>query len=104
MFVCVKKKKKNLAVACEQVNEADAHGGGQVVSASGSETSVWSSTPTSAIIYDAYTSIIYKTKKKSVKQKRSFPSVQVLAIFFDFGASPVNFKGKLIILFWLQSS
>ena len=30
-------------------------GGGRVVSASGSETSVSSSTPTSAIIYDAYT-------------------------------------------------
>ena len=31
-----------------------AHGGGRVVSASGSETSVSSSTPTSAIIYDKY--------------------------------------------------
>ena len=37
-----------------------AHGGGRVVSASGSETSVSSLTPTSAIIYDAYTSIIKK--------------------------------------------
>ena len=37
-----------------------AHGGGRVVSASGSETSVWSSTPASAIIYDAYTFIIKK--------------------------------------------
>ena len=37
--------------------------GGRVVSASGSETSVSSSTPTSAIIYDAYTSIIKKKKK-----------------------------------------
>ena len=36
------------------------HGGGRVVSASGSERSVSGSTPTSAIIYDAYTS----TKKK----------------------------------------
>ena len=35
-----------------------AHGGGRVVSMSGSETSVSSSTPASAIIYDAYTSII----------------------------------------------
>ena len=40
------------------------HGGGRVVSASGSETSVLSSTPTSAIIYDAYTSIINKKLKK----------------------------------------
>ena len=32
--------------------------GGRVVSASGSETSVSSSMPTSAIIYDVYTSII----------------------------------------------
>ena len=36
--------------------------GGRVVSASDSETSVSSSTPTSAIIYDAYTSIIKKLK------------------------------------------
>ena len=36
------------------------HGGGRVVSASGSETSVSSSTPASAIIYDAYTSIVKK--------------------------------------------
>ena len=35
-----------------------------MVSASGSETSVSSATPTSAIIYDAYTSIIKKKKKK----------------------------------------
>ena len=40
-----------------------AHGGGRVVSASGLNTSVSSSTPASAIIYDAYTSII-KNKKK----------------------------------------
>ena len=39
-----------------------AHGGGRVVSASGSETSISSSTPASAIIYDAYTSIINKKK------------------------------------------
>ena len=38
---------------------------GRVVSASDSETSVSSSTPTSAIIYDAYTSII---KKKNLKK------------------------------------
>ena len=40
-----------------------AHGGGRVVSASGSETSVSSSTPASVIIYDACTSIITKKKK-----------------------------------------
>ena len=38
-------------------NEKQSLEGGRVVSASGSETSVWSSMPTSAIIYDAYTSI-----------------------------------------------
>ena len=38
------------------------HGGGRVVSASGSETCVTSSMPTSAIIYDACTSI----KKKII--------------------------------------
>ena len=40
-----------------QYAEHLAHGGGRVVSASGSETSVSGSTPASAIIYDAYTSI-----------------------------------------------
>ena len=38
-----------------------------MVSASGSETSVSSSTPTSAIIYDAYT-YIKKKKKKLIEQ------------------------------------
>ena len=42
-----------------------AHGGGRVVCVSGSETSVSGSTPASAIIYDAYTSI--KKKKKKIK-------------------------------------
>ena len=41
-----------------------AHEGGRVVCASGSKTSVSSLTPTSATIYDAYTSIIKKKKKK----------------------------------------
>ena len=43
----------------------DEHKTGRVVSASGSETSVWNSMPTSAIIYDAYTSII-KNKIKNL--------------------------------------
>ena len=41
--------------------------GGQVVSASGWETSVSNSTPTSEIIYDAYTSIIKKNKEIAEK-------------------------------------
>ena len=41
-----------------------AHGGGRVVSASGSETRDTSSTLASAVIYDAYTSIIIIKKKK----------------------------------------
>ena len=48
-----------------------AHGGGRVVRVSGSETSVSSSTPASAIIYDAYTSIIkrrIKNKKRNTKK------------------------------------
>ena len=49
------------------VRRKNAHGGGRVVSASGSETSVWSSMPPSAIIYDAYTSI--KKLKKYKKRK-----------------------------------
>ena len=55
-----------------------AHGGGRVVSASGSETSVASSTPASAIIYDAYTSIIKKhthKKKKKKKKKNKWKSI-----------------------------
>ena len=47
----------------------NAHGGGRVVCASGSKTSVSSSTPTSVTIYDAYTSI--KKKKKKKKKKKS---------------------------------
>ena len=46
-----------------------AHGGGRVVSASGSETNVSGSTPASVIIYDAYTS--YNKKKKKKKELRS---------------------------------
>ena len=44
--------------------EVIAHGGGRVVSASGSETSVSSPTPSSAIIYTAYISIMIITKIK----------------------------------------
>ena len=43
------------------------HGGGRVVSASGSETKVISSTPTGAIIYDAYTSVNCKTLLKTFR-------------------------------------
>ena len=53
MFVLFKTKKKT-------------NGGGRVVSASASETSVSSSMPTSAIIYDAYTSIIKIKKVRKV--------------------------------------
>ena len=42
-----------------------------MVSASGSETSVLSSIPTSAIIYDAYTSINFYKKKVKKKKKNS---------------------------------
>ena len=45
------------AVRQEKNIQEHNHGGGRVVSASGSETSVSGSTPASAIIYDAYTSI-----------------------------------------------
>ena len=46
-----------------------AHGGGRVVSASDSETSVSSSMPTSAIIYDAYTSIMKIKKNEKLRRK-----------------------------------
>ena len=59
------------------------HGGGRVVSASGSETSVSGSTPASAIIYDAYTSIKKKKKKKKwlarLARKRAFGVRRLLA-------------------------
>ena len=42
----------------------------RVVCTSGSKTSVSSSTPTSATIYDAYTSIIKKKNKKKKKVKK----------------------------------
>ena len=51
-------------------------GGGRVVSASESETSVPSSTPASAIIYDACTSI----KKKKKKKKKKY-NVSITALF-----------------------
>ena len=46
-------------------NKSKTHQGGRVVSASGTETSISSSTPAGAIIYDACTSIIKKKKKNS---------------------------------------
>ena len=46
--------------------------GGRVVSASGSETSVSSSTPAIAIIYDAYTSVIKKKNKKKKMKSVGF--------------------------------
>ena len=49
-----------------------AHGGDRVVSARDSETSVSSSTPASAIIYDAYSSIINNKSKKNASQSIFF--------------------------------
>ena len=49
--------------------------GGRVISASGSETSVSSSTPASAITYDAYTSIINNKLKIIKKKKKKLHSV-----------------------------
>ena len=48
----------------------------RVVSASGSETSVSGSTPASAIIYDAYTSIYKKKKKKKKKKNKARKKLQ----------------------------
>ena len=55
-----------------------AHGGGRVVSASGSKTSVSGSTPASAIIYDAYTSIKKKKKKKKKKKSHGCSYIEVV--------------------------
>ena len=52
------------------------HGSGRVVSASGSETSVSSSTYTSAIIYDAYTSVIKKYNIQKKKKKNNLLSIK----------------------------
>ena len=53
--------------------------GGQVVSSSGSKTSLPSSTPASAIIYNAYTSI---TKKNDLPNVCNFDSIAV-SIYAD---------------------
>ena len=58
----------------------NAHGGGRVVSASGLETSI--SMSTSAIIYDAYTSII-KKKEVSNQCKEKILSVFILRKIID---------------------
>ena len=59
----------NFALFVMKKNLISAHGGGRVVSASGSETSVSSSTPTSANIYDEYTSIKKKSNFYNSKNK-----------------------------------
>ena len=51
-----------------------------MVSASGSETSALRSTPTSAIIYEAYTSIKKKNKKKI---KKVDTSTRLNSLFFE---------------------
>ena len=70
--MCIKKKKwKWSSVSSSTPARSiiyDAHGGGRMVSASGSETSVSNSMPASAIIYDAYTSIIYDACTSTIKK------------------------------------
>ena len=58
--------------------------GGRVVSASGSEACVTSSMPTSAIIYDAYTSIKKKKKKKTLHHLTMFFQQKILLYMFFF--------------------
>ena len=65
-------------------------GGGRVVSASGSETSVSSSTPARAIIYDAYTSI----KNKNYYDLLTFAVREGLFVFVFTVAIPL---GKLLV-------
>ena len=60
---CIQSVKAVIALASYLIST---HGGGRVVSASGSETNVSSLTPTIAIIYDEYTSIIKKKKSKHI--------------------------------------
>ena len=66
--------------------------GGRVVSASGSETSVSSSMPTSAIIYDAYTSIIKKKKFKKSTALSIFGFCKSISAVFI----PKNIRQNLI--------
>ena len=67
-------------------------GGGRLVSASGSETSVSSSTPASAIIYDAYTSIIKKNNNNNNKWKIPV----ILFLFFCFHNSTASGTNCLV--------
>ena len=66
------------------------HGGGRVVSASGSETSVSGLTPASAIIYDAHRLLLYKKKKKKKKKRKkkkfvvASAFVKLHTFLFDF--------------------
>ena len=70
------------------VKRCTTQGGGRVVSASDSETSVSSSMPTSVIIYDAYTSIIKKINKKKKK------TIEILSKFSDFSNHQNNFRER----------
>ena len=68
-------------------------GGGRVVRASGSETIVLSSMPTSAIIYDAYTfTITKKLKKKKQKKTSVSSSTPTNAIVYDAYTSLIKNK------------
>ena len=70
------------------VHHKSQFGGGRVVSASGSETCVTSSMPTSAIIYDAYTSI----KKKKI----SLVAIVCLALILKGLREKCMFLGELV--------
>ena len=66
-----------------------AHGGGRVISASGSETSVASSTLARAIIYNAYTSTI-KNKNKKKKSKATISVTKKMMLKFEFVNNPIK--------------
>ena len=75
-----------------------------VVSASGSETSVSSSMPTSAIIYDAYTSII-KIKKNQKKSELNMENTQGIMVRFsctDDRLPPINWQNQSIKILGFQ--
>ena len=65
-----------------------AHGGGRVVSASGSKTRDSSSTPASAVIYDAYNTIIKKQNERVEKNESpSFSLTNLNVVKFHHAGS-----------------
>ena len=70
-----------------------------MVSASGSETSVWSSTPTSAIIYDAYTSIIKAKKKNKITAHKQSIADSSIARRSALNRKAISFMTSIVYMY-----